>query len=91
MPNLGFRIRGKQMRDFISMISVLLFIAFIVALFIVIVGIPAILIDKYSCSQFSQQVNNLTIYRIPTGCYVQIGEQWIPKDSYWQYVRIGEK
>lgn len=35
------------------------------------------------CKQFGQQVEHPVIYRIPSGCFVQVNEQWIPKKNFY--------
>ena len=66
----------------------LVFVIIVIAVLGLLIIPPTLALSNFQCSQFGQQVGYQTVYRIPSGCYVQIDETWVPYDSYWKYVRV---
>ena len=60
----------------------------IVLIILAAVIIPGLIISNFQCSQFGQQTEMQTTFRVLTGCYVQIDGRWVPQDSYWKYIKI---
>lgn len=76
------------MREIIDLIEIA--VLFVVLLGIVLLPFISFLmaIDNYTCGQFGQQTEMQTVYRIPSGCFVQIDGRWVTLDGYYKYLKV---
>jgi hypothetical protein len=52
------------------------------AAIVAVVFTIAVHFDRKGCEQVSEQTNLPTTYHTLTGCYVEVGDQWVPLDNW---------
>lgn len=57
------------------------FLGLAAAVFLLI-GVAVYAADSTSCGDLGDQTGRETTYSIWTGCYVRVGDQWVPDDNW---------